>query len=168
MKKILAILFVISTLFLFGCMVEKTLTIPKADPDRLFLKSQGFFKKEMPAAEINVDVNKRIIKVSDPSNRDYPNYIEMTFKKQQGATAVTVLADGDEQKVRNLAFLLKDRLKKPDLFNGAADSFNKQKTRIKENVKGHKVRNEREHLMDINDDGWVGPKEIMMWRLKKR
>ncbi|OGI11346.1 MAG: hypothetical protein A2Y40_00705 [Candidatus Margulisbacteria bacterium GWF2_35_9] len=154
MKKIFCILSIIIGMFLSGCSVEKKVIIRNSDPDKLFLRAQELYKKEMPAAKMEVDINQRILKVVDSDNIDYPNYIEMRFDKNLGNTDVTVIADGDEKKLKNLEYLLNENLKKQQFLGGMSDSIN--------NIKGHQVMNEKDRQMDKNNDGWVGPKEIMM------
>lgn len=110
MKTLRNIVVLLSCTLLCACTVEKKVVIHNADPDKTFIQAEFMIKDKLPRATVSFDMDTRYIEVTDPGNSDYPSSIQLKFSRQAGDTALAISADGDEQQLNNLYYLLNRNL----------------------------------------------------------
>ena len=154
----------LSLCILVGCVTEKKIMVNSVEPDTLFIEAQKIFKEEMPRADIKVDLNQRVLRISDPNNIDYPKMIEMKFSKSQENTEVAFLIeDEDKQKIENLRYMLMSAVQKPKLAK-MGEIENNQAPAILDRHSGFPVRTKRDRIMDRNKDGVVDQREVNFFK----
>ena len=163
MKKILVLLLIPCLLLLMGCNVEEKVKVENSDPQKLFIKAQAVLKDKIPTAKFEIDVNNRIIKANADGNIDYPIFVELRFVKDKDGTEVTIIApDDDKQKLDNLYHLLKTEVEKQQQDMTLEKKPSSPPSRPRHQRRGHPVRTRRDRRLDLNRDGWVGPRELRL------
>jgi len=106
LKKFILSLLVAIAMFLTGCAVDKTVSIPKSNPDVLFMQTLATIKRKLPQAKIQLDLGKRTLNVTT-NDEKYPANLALSFTKNGTDTDLQIKTEeASEIQIANLQDML--------------------------------------------------------------